>query len=104
MRREFATMAVALTAYACALVLGSLIICAGAYASAIEGEWATQGNAAHASIERCSAALDSHCGRSPGFGNPCQRRVDIRASSFSIRLTNPDEWAKCRPPAELKWM
>ena len=33
MRREFATMAAVLTAYACALVLGSLIICVGAYAS-----------------------------------------------------------------------
>src|SRR5688572_29106240 len=62
MRREFATMAAVLTAYACALVLGSLIICVGAGASDVEGERATPGNAAHVRIERCSVALDSLCG------------------------------------------
>jgi hypothetical protein len=62
MRREFPIMAAVLTAYACALVLGSLIICVGAYASDVEGEWATQANAAHVRIDRCSAVLDSRCG------------------------------------------
>jgi uncharacterized protein (DUF2147 family) len=43
-------------------VLGSLGICGGVHASAVEGEWATQGNAAHVRIERCSAAAEALCG------------------------------------------
>ena len=57
MRRELSLVGVSLVAYACALVLGSLIICVGAYASDVEDERATQGNAAHVRIERCSAVL-----------------------------------------------
>ena len=41
MRRELSLVGVSLVAYACALVLGSLIICVGAYASDVEGEWPT---------------------------------------------------------------
>lgn len=62
MRREWSLVGVSLVAYACALVLGSLVICATGHASELVGEWATQGNAAHVRVERCSTATDFLCG------------------------------------------
>lgn len=49
MRREFSTLAAVLVAYACALVLGSLIICVGAYASEVERITFVAGGAAEIS-------------------------------------------------------
>lgn len=62
MRRELSLMGASLVVYACALVLGSLVICGAVHASELVGEWATQGNAAHVRIERCVAAPDLLCG------------------------------------------
>jgi hypothetical protein len=52
MRRELSLVGASLVAYACALMLGTLVICGAGPASEVVREWATQGNAAHVSIER----------------------------------------------------
>jgi len=62
MRREFSLVGVSLVVYACALVLGTLVICVTGHASEVVGEWATQGNSAHVRIERCSATPELLCG------------------------------------------
>ena len=62
MRREFSLVGVALVVYACALVLGSLVICGTVRASELVGEWATEGNAAHVRVKRCPTAPDMLCG------------------------------------------
>jgi hypothetical protein len=62
MRRELSWVGVALVAYACALVLGSLVICGTSRASELVGDWATQGNAAHVRVERCPTEPDLLCG------------------------------------------
>jgi hypothetical protein len=62
MRRELSLVGASLVVYACALVLGTLVICGTGHASEVVGEWATQGNAAHVRIERCSTALELLCG------------------------------------------
>ena len=62
MRRELSLVGASLVVYACALVLGTLVICGTGHASEVVGEWATQGNAAHVRIERCSTAPELLCG------------------------------------------
>lgn len=62
MRRELSLAGVSLVVYACALVLASLVICGTGHANELAGEWATQGDAAHVRIERCTAAPDLLCG------------------------------------------
>ena len=62
MRRELSLVGASLVVYACALVLGTLVICGTGHASEVVGEWATQGNAAHVRIERCPTAPELLCG------------------------------------------
>lgn len=62
MRRELSLVGASLVVYACALVLGTLVICGTGHASEVVGEWATQGNAAHVRIERCATAVHLLCG------------------------------------------
>ena len=64
MRGELSLVGASLVVYACALVLGSLVICGTGHASDVMGDWATQGNAAHVRIERCPTAPDLLCGLS----------------------------------------
>lgn len=68
MRRELSLVAVSLVVYACALVLGSLVICGTVRASELVGEWVTQGDAAHVRVERCPTAPDMLCGVALGCG------------------------------------
>jgi len=42
MRRELSVMGASLVVYACALVLGSLVICEAGHASEVMGEWAAR--------------------------------------------------------------
>jgi uncharacterized protein (DUF2147 family) len=62
MRRELSLVGASIVVYTCALVLGTFVICGTGHASAVVGEWATQGNAAHVRSERCSTAPESLCG------------------------------------------
>ena len=62
MRRELSLVGASIVVYACALVLGTLVICGTGHASEVVGQWATQGNAAHVRIERCSTAPKLLCG------------------------------------------
>jgi hypothetical protein len=68
MRRELSLVGVSIVVYACALVLGSLVICGTVHASELVGEWATRGNAAPVRVERCPAAPDMLCGVALGCG------------------------------------
>lgn len=45
MRRELSLVGASLVVYACALVLGSLVICETGHASEVMGDWTKQGNA-----------------------------------------------------------
>lgn len=92
MRRELSLVGVSLVAYACALVLGSFVICGRSHASEFVGEWATQGNAAHVRVERCSAAPDLLCGFVTWLWEP------IDAAGEPIRDEhNPDPRLRGRP-------
>lgn len=92
MRRELSLLAVSLVAYACALVLGSLVICETVRASELVGEWATQGNAAHVRIERCRTSPDLVCGVVTWLWEP------IDAAGEPIRdKHNPDSRLRDRP-------
>ena len=74
MRRELSLVGASLVVYACALVLGTLVICGTGHASEIVGEWATQGNAAHVRIERCSATPELLCGLVTWLWEPTECR------------------------------
>ncbi len=96
MRRELSLVGVSLVAYACALVLGSLVICGAGHASELVGEWATQGNAAHVRVERCSTAPDLLCGFVTWLWEP------IDAAGEAIRDEhNPDPRLRSRPVVGL---
>lgn len=92
MRLELSLVGASLVAYARALVLGSLVICEGAYASEIEGEWATQGNAAHVRIERCTAEPDLLCGLVTWLWEP----IDAEGEPMRDKH-NPDPRLRVRP-------
>jgi hypothetical protein len=88
MRWELSLAGASLVVYACALVLGSLVICGTGHANEVLGEWATQGNAAHVRIEGCSTTTHLLCGFATSLWEP------IDAEGEPIRDThNPD------PPA-----
>ena len=92
MRRELSLVGVSLVAYACALVLGSFVICGTSHASELVGEWATQGNAAHVRVERCSTAPDLLCGFVTWLWEP------IDAAGEPMRdKRNPDPRLRARP-------
>jgi hypothetical protein len=69
MRRELSLAGASLVVYACALVLGSLVICETSHANELAGEWATPGNAAPVrSVElhtmfsgSCTSGSDTQC-------------------------------------------
>jgi Delta7-sterol 5-desaturase len=91
MRRELSLVGASLVVYACALVLGTLVICGTGQASEIVGEWATQGNAAHVRIERCSTAPELLCGLVTWLWEP------IDADGEPVRdKHNPDSRLRAR--------
>lgn len=91
MRRELSLAGASLVAYACALVLASLVICGTGHANEVAGEWATQGNAAHVRIERCTTAPDLLCGLITWLWEP------IDAEGKPIRdKHNPDPQLRAR--------
>lgn len=92
MRRELSLAGASLVVYACALVLASLVICGAGHASELAGDWATQGNAAHVRIERCSTAPDVLCGIVTWLWEP------IDAAGEPMRdKHNPDPRLRARP-------
>jgi uncharacterized protein (DUF2147 family) len=92
MRRELSLVGVSLVAYACALVLGSLVICETVRASELVGEWATQGNAAHVRIERCQTAPGLVCGVVTWLWEP----IDAEGGPMRDKH-NPDPGLRDRP-------
>ena len=91
MRRELSLVGASLVAYACALVLGTLVICGTGHASEVVGEWATQGNAAHVRIERCPTAPELLCGLVTWLWEP------IDAEGEPVRdKHNPDPQLRAR--------
>src|SRR5687767_7525764 len=92
MRRERSLLSLSLVLYVGALMLESLIICNTSYASEISGDWATQGNAAHVRIERCTAVQDQFCGVVTWLWEP------IDSHGEPIRdARNPDMRLRDRP-------
>lgn len=92
MRRELSLVGVSLLVYACALVLGSLVICETVRASELVGEWATQGNAAHVRVERCQTAPNLVCGVVTWLWEP----IDAEGRAMRDRH-NPDPSLRARP-------
>jgi Delta7-sterol 5-desaturase len=92
MRRELSLVAASLLVYACALVLGSLVICETVRASEFVGEWATQGNAAHVRVERCQTAQDLVCGVVTWLWEP----IDAEGRPMRDKH-NPDPRLRARP-------
>ena len=91
MRRELSLVGMSLVVYACALVLGTLVSCGTGHASEVVGQWATQGNAAHVRIERCSAAPELLCGLITWLWEP------IDAEGEPVRdKHNPDPQLRAR--------
>jgi uncharacterized protein (DUF2147 family) len=92
MRRELSLVGVSLLVYACALVLGSLIICETVRASELVGEWPTQGNAAHVRVDRCHTASDLVCGVVTWLWEP----LDAEGGPMRDKH-NPDPKLRARP-------
>jgi uncharacterized protein (DUF2147 family) len=92
MRRELSLVGVSLVASACALVLGSLVICESSHASVLVGEWATQGNAAHVRVERCPTEPDLLCGIVTWLWEPIDAAGEPRRDK-----RNPDPRLRARP-------
>jgi uncharacterized protein (DUF2147 family) len=92
MRRQLSLVGVSLVVYACALVLGSLVICETVGASELAGEWATQGNAAHVRIEPCQTAPVLTCGVVTWLWEP----IDVEGGPMRDRH-NPDPGLRDRP-------
>jgi uncharacterized protein (DUF2147 family) len=92
MRRELSLVGVSLLVYACALVLGSLIMCETVRASELVGEWATQGNAAHVRVDRCHTASDLVCGVVTWLWEP----LDAEGGPMRDKH-NPDPKLRARP-------
>lgn len=71
MRRELSLVGVSLLVYACALVLGSLVICETVRASAkSSANGSPKGHAAHVRVERRQTAPDFVCGVVTWLWNP----------------------------------
>src|SRR5262245_61042846 len=92
MRRELSLVGVSLLVYACALVLGSLVICEPVRASEVVGEWVTQGNAAHVRVERCPTAPNFICGVVTWLWEP----IDTEGRPIRDKH-NPDPRLRARP-------